>query len=170
MAVQGSLYVRLAQDRDVNEIVSLLTEGAERQRGFEGTAGWPIPYPLDQVAIGVRQGIFYVAEIDGRIVATFALHWDDPRFWGSQPPIAGYVHKLAVRKAMAHQEIGRRTIEWIAHHVRASGRTVLRLDCLSTNRRLVAFYESLGFRGVRIVRAGAPGEEWPWLLMERPLL
>ncbi|HXY47079.1 MAG TPA: GNAT family N-acetyltransferase [Thermoplasmata archaeon] len=170
MEPQGSLHVRPANDPDIAEIASLLTEGAERQRTLDGTTGWPIPYPLEEVALSVHQHAFYVVEIDGEIIATFMLVWDDVRLWGSQPPIAGYLHKLVVRRRWAHRDIGRRTIEWVADRVRASGRSVLRLDCRSTNRRLVAYYESLGFQGIRVVRAGPPGKEQPCLLMERPLV
>ena len=169
MTPEGPLSVRLADDQDIAEIASLLTEGAERQLKLEGTTGWPIPYPPEDVALSVQQRSLYVVELNGRIVATFALVWADPRFWGDQPPIAGYVHKLVVRAYWAHREIGRRTLEWIADRVRASGRSVLRLDCLSTNRQLVGHYESLGFRGIRVVRVGPPGQEVPCLLMERPL-
>ena len=163
------MHVRLAEDRDIAEIASLLTEGAERQRELEETTGWPIPYPPEEVALAVHQHAFYVVEVDGGIVATFALAWDDPRLWGSQALIAGYVHKLVVRLGWAHRGIGRGAMEWMANHVRASGRSVLRLDCPSTNRRLVAHYESLGFQAIRVVRAGPPGNERPCLLMERRL-
>jgi len=169
METLGSVHVRLAEDRDVAEIASLLTEGAQRQLRLEGSTGWPIPYPLEEVALSVRQHVVYVVEIDGGIVATFTLVWDDLRLWGPQPPIAGYVHKLVVREVWTHRDVGRQTIEWVANHVRDSGRTFLRLDCPGTNRRLIAHYESLGFRGIRVVRAGLPGTERTCLLMERPL-
>src|SRR5205823_916179 len=58
---------------------------------------------------------------------TITLRWEDPAFWGEQPPVAGYVHAIAVRRAFAG--LGPKMLEWAEEQVRGSGRGLVRLDC-----------------------------------------
>lgn len=163
------LRFRPAVDQDVPEIATLLTEAAEYAKRREGFEGWPIPFPAEEVRDAIRRDENYVIDVGTRIAATFCLSWSDRAFWGDQPPIAGYVHKLAVRRAFAHQGLGRKALEWVVDRARAAGRTRVRLDCHAGNRYLVAFYESLGFRPVRTVELATSGRLRPYLLMERDL-
>jgi protein-tyrosine phosphatase len=97
------------------------------------------------VAALVERGNFHLASLDGETVATFALLWDDPAFWGEQPPDAGYVHALAVRRAYAGRGLGERLLDWAEAQAAAAGRGYLRLDCMSDNAVLREYYERLGF-------------------------
>jgi ribosomal protein S18 acetylase RimI-like enzyme len=163
------LRVRVARVRDVPSIVNLLTEAATLQRRFEGGGGWPVPFPRAPIAEAVERKEFHVGVRGGRVVAAFSLTWDDRRFWGRQRPTAGYVHKLAVRRSEAHRGVGRRMIEAAVDRARAAGKSLLRLDCLRANVRLVAYYESAGFRKIRTVRRGPPGQRLVYQLFERDL-
>jgi predicted N-acetyltransferase YhbS len=112
------------------------------ERGYEQ---WPLPFPRDELAAAVERGDVYVAELDGEVVATVTLLWDDPMYWGNGPPDAAYVHKLAVSRACAGQRIGSAIVEWADATAAAAGRQFLRLDCLGDNPRIRAYYEQLGF-------------------------
>ncbi len=166
---EGPIRVRVAGPSDVPAIVEALTEAAAHQRRFEAGGGWPVPFPREPVEEGIRRQEFHLAERGPAVVGTFSLSWDDPRFWGSQPPVAGYLHKLAVRRTEAHRGVGRQLIEWTARRTRSTGRTLLRLDCLRANARLVAYYEAAGFQRVRVIRLDPPVPPFDFQLMERPL-
>ena len=112
------------------------------ERGYEQ---WPLPFPHDQIAAAIERGEVYVAELDGDVVATVTLLWDDPTYWGERPADAGYVHKLAVRRACAGQRIGNAIVAWADETAAAQGRRFLRLDCLRDNPGIRAYYENLGF-------------------------
>ena len=71
--------------------------------------------------------------------------WSDPAFWGERPPDAGYVHAIAVRRAYAGRELGKRLLDWAEGRATESGREYLRLDCMTDNENLRAYYERLGF-------------------------
>jgi len=86
-----------------------------------------------------------VAELDGDVVATVTLLWDDPTYWGERPADAAYVHKLAVSRASAGLRIGQAIVEWADASAAAAGRDYLRLDCLRDNPGIRAYYERLGF-------------------------
>jgi GNAT superfamily N-acetyltransferase len=112
------------------------------ERGYEQ---WPLPFPRDELAAAIERGEVYVAELEGEPVATVTLLWDDPMYWGERPADAGYVHKLAVRRACAGQRIGSAIVEWADKTAAAAGREFLRLDCLRDNPGIRSYYEQLGF-------------------------
>ena len=138
------MNVRRCQAKDVATVAELLDEATVwvGERGFEQ---WPLPFPRDELVAAVERGEVYVAELNGEPVATVTLLWDDPQYWGEQPPDAAYVHKLAVRRACAGQRIGRAIVEWADATAAASGRRFLRLDCLRDNPGIRTYYENLGF-------------------------
>ena len=112
------------------------------ERGYEQ---WPLPFPHDEVAAAIARGDVYVAELDGDLVATVTLLWDDPMYWGERPPDAAYVHKLAVSRACAGRRIGKAIVEWADGTAAANGRQFLRLDCRRNNPGIRTYYENLGF-------------------------
>ncbi len=165
----GSLRYRRATPNDLTAVVGLLTEAAEwaKQRGVE--RWWPVPFPSDGVRRGIDQQEVVLVEIDGEPVATLTLRRDDPIMWGDQPPVAGYVHRLAVRRDHAGRQLGRTALAWAGDEVRRWGRSKLRLDCLATNPGLVRYYRAQGFREVARVAGNVPGEDRPSILWERDL-
>jgi GNAT superfamily N-acetyltransferase len=112
------------------------------ERGYEQ---WPLPYPQDEIAAAIERGEVYVAEMDGDVVATVTLLWDDALHWPDAPPDAAYVHKLAVSRAYAGRRIGQAIVEWADRKTSGAGRDYLRLDCVRDNPGIRAYYERLGF-------------------------
>ena len=139
-----ALEVRRAGPEDVDEIVEILSEAARWLCG-RGIVQWPDPFPRDRVAVLAERGDFHLAYVDGAAVATLALMWSDPTFWGDRPHDAGYVHALAVRRAWAGRGLGARLLDWAQEQAAAAGREYLRLDCRAENGALRAYYERQGF-------------------------
>jgi GNAT superfamily N-acetyltransferase len=142
MSSASTLEVVQAKESDVDEIVDVLSEAA-RWLIACGIEQWPDPFPRDRVDKLVERGAFYVARVGGEIAGTLALLWSDPLFWGEQPPEAGYVHAIAVRREFAG--LGPKLLDWASDQVREAGRGLLRLDCRTENSRLRGYYESQGF-------------------------
>ena len=138
------LEVRGAEPEELDTVVGILSECARWLLG-RGISQWPDPFPAERVAALLEKGAFYLARLDGEVVATLALLWSDPAFWGERPPDAAYVHAVAVRREYAGRGIGHGLIEWAAETAAAEGRDYLRLDCLSENGALRAYYEGMGF-------------------------
>jgi GNAT superfamily N-acetyltransferase len=137
--------------------VATLLDEATVWVGERGYEQWPLPFPREEVEAAIERGEVYVAELDGDVVATVTLLWDDPTYWGRRPPDAGYVHKLAVSRACSGQRIGHAIVEWADRTAAAAGRDFLRLDCLRDNPGIRAYYERLGFehRGDLVVNGRA---------------
>ena len=138
------MNVRRCQARDVSVVAELLDEATVwvGERGYEQ---WPLPFPHEDIAAAIERGEVYVAELDGEVVATVTLLWNDPTYWGDRPADAAYMHKLAVRRACAGQRIGSAIVEWADRTAAAADRDFLRLDCLGDNPAIRAYYERLGF-------------------------
>jgi GNAT superfamily N-acetyltransferase len=136
--------IRRCQTRDVAVVGSLLDE-ATVWVGERGYRQWPLPFPRVEILDAIGRGEVYVAELEGDVVATVTLLWDDPMYWGERPPDAAYVHKLAVRRACAGRRIGTAIVDWADATAAAAGRDFLRLDCNGDNPHIRAYYEQLGF-------------------------
>ena len=127
---------------ELEEVVAVLSEAAAWLRAL-GIEQWPDPFPAAWVEPSIERGETYLAR-DGDLVAgTITLRWDDPAFWGEQPPVAGYVHAIAVRREFAGA--GPALLDWADGQVCAEGRELLRLDCRTENARLRRYYEGQGF-------------------------
>ena len=136
------MRVESASPEELDEVVAVLSEAAAwlRARGIEQ---WPDPYPAAWVQASIERGETYLARQGDALVGTITLRWEDPAFWGEQPPVAGYVHGIAVRRAFAGA--GPELLEWADGQVGAAARELLRLDCRSDNFRLRRYYEEQGF-------------------------
>lgn len=142
--MSGVLEVHRARPEDVDEVVSILSEAASWLTA-RGISQWPDPFPRDRVAALAQQGDFHLARLDGETVATLALLWSDPTFWGERPDDAGYVHALAVRRRHAGRGLGGRLLAWAEEQVAGARREYLRLDCRVENDELRRYYERHGF-------------------------
>jgi ribosomal protein S18 acetylase RimI-like enzyme len=131
-----------ATTEELEDVVAVLSEAAAWLRS-RGIAQWPYPYPAEWVAASIERGETYLVRLNGAVAATITLRWEDPAFWGEQPPVAGYVHGIAVRREFAG--LGSELLEWADEQVRVEGRDRLRLDCRTENVRLRRYYEELGF-------------------------
>jgi ribosomal protein S18 acetylase RimI-like enzyme len=134
--------VEQASAEELGEVVAVLSEAAAwlRARGIEQ---WPHPFPADWVEPSIERGETYLAREGEAVIGTITLRWEDPVFWGEQPPVAGYVHAIAVRREFAG--FGPRLLQWADEQVGAAGRELLRLDCRTDNDRLRRYYEGHGF-------------------------
>jgi RimJ/RimL family protein N-acetyltransferase len=136
------LDVRRAGPADLELVRSVLEEASAwlHARGIEQ---WPAQWPDQWIVPAIDAGTTWLAHHGDEIVGTITLQWDDPVFWGAQPPVAGYVHRLAVRRAAAGA--GAALLTWAERAVVTEGRELLRLDTWSGNTSLRAYYEAAGF-------------------------
>jgi protein-tyrosine phosphatase len=127
--------VRPARAEDVELVAAMLDETGE----------WPQPFPREELVERMGGEELFLVDVDGEPAGTFTLLWDDPSFWGEQPPDAAYLHKLAVRPDFRGRGLGARVVEWAERRAAAAGRTYLRLDCKRNDPRIRGYYERLGF-------------------------
>jgi GNAT superfamily N-acetyltransferase len=93
----------------------------------------------------VDQGEVYLANVEGQPAGTFTLQWADPLVWKNVPEDAGYVHRLAIRRAFAGRGLGRAMLTWAEFMAASNGKRYLRLDCMTENTALRLYYRQVGF-------------------------
>jgi protein-tyrosine phosphatase len=168
-AEQGAapaVVVRRAGRGDAATVAGIMTRAASWLNDNEKWNDWPVPCPVALVEERMAASEVYVARESGVAVGTFALRWEDERYWGDRPPDAGYVHQLAILPSRSGAGLGRALLEWAGSEIRRRGRGSLRLDCPATNAGLCAYYERNAFRrvGERVMPTG-----YHAVLYERPV-
>lgn len=166
-----TVQVRQAEVSDVPAVIDVLS-GASRWLRSRDIIQWPERFEDSFIAASAQRGELYVAVDGDSVVATITLQWSDPMFWGQRSD-AGFFHRLAVSRS--HAGLGRRLIDWADRQTEQHGRPFLCLDVMTSNRRLRAYYESLGFEKVGDIQGppehphGAAHGAWQATLYHRPV-
>jgi protein-tyrosine phosphatase len=148
----------LATATDVPDVVRLrdaaatwlLARGIDQWHPGEVSAG--------RLATRVAAGEVFVVRSGGRIAAAVVVTDADVRVWGPDDGDAGYVHTLVVDRAYAGTELGRTVLTGAESRIRAAGRVRGRLDCVSANPRLRAYYRDAGYAEVGHATFRADGD------------
>jgi ribosomal protein S18 acetylase RimI-like enzyme len=80
-------------------------------------------------------------------VGAVRILWADEDVWGAAglDGAAGYVHTLVIDRAYAGGGMGLAILRSAERIVAASGRALLRLDCIEGNSALQRYYTSAGY-------------------------
>ncbi|MFF9817184.1 GNAT family N-acetyltransferase [Streptomyces sp. NPDC014006] len=119
----------------------------------------------------MREGEVWLAYAGNTLTGAWELWWTDEAAWGPRPADAGYIHRLMTTPHTAPPGTGRAMLAQAESRITATGRPHARLDCLSTNPRLRAYYESAGYRVVGEQQAKTDGGGSPYAvtLLEKRL-
>jgi protein-tyrosine phosphatase len=141
----------------------------------DAVADWLLARGIDQwhpgqlteadLAAHAAAGRLHVIRSAGRVVAAVVVQHADEPIWGPDDGKAGYLHTLVVDRAHAGTGLGGRLLAGAEDVIAASGRPLARLDCVSRNPALRAYYRAAGYAevGTREVYYGAI------TLFEKPL-
>ncbi|WP_228976989.1 GNAT family acetyltransferase [Paraburkholderia gardini] len=89
--------------------------------------------------------LFFVAEMDGRIVGTIMAGYDGHRGW---------LYSLAVDTSLRRRGIGKQLVVHAEHALTALGCPKVNLQVLSAKAGVRGFYEALGYRADEVVSLG----------------
>lgn len=103
---------------------------------FPDAPPWNDPVSNIRRKLPIQPELFLVGELNRRIVATAMAGFDGHRGW---------VYYVAVAKDCRRRKLGRAIMTEIEYRLRSFGVPKLNLQVRSTNRDVIAFYESLGF-------------------------
>ena len=142
------LRIVVAQPGDLGRYIDLLEEVAVWLEA-RGIRQWPVGQfrlSSDYYAGSIARAEVQLALSGDDLAGTLRLLPRDPIVW---PEIdvddAVYVYNLAVRRAWAHQQIGRRLLAWAAGRSASLGRQYVRLDTMVDNDVLRRHYQQTGF-------------------------
>lgn len=89
---------------------------------------------------------YFILERNNEIVAGFELSTDS-KYWDDNKTKAYYIYKLVTR--VGNKGIGNIVFDICKDLAKANNKEYLRLDCLSTNKKLNDIYESHSFKLVK---------------------
>jgi GNAT superfamily N-acetyltransferase len=163
------LRIRLAVVDDMETILGIIGQAAE-WLGTKGTDQWARPWPDEEsrnarIYRGIQNGITWVVEDHGELVATITSRQNGNRnLWTgrelSDPAV--YVSRLVVSREYAGNEIGAALVDWAGYGaLRTWQAQWIRIDVWTTNLTLHSYYETRGFRQVRICDFDDPDSSYP---------
>ncbi|MEU8776174.1 GNAT family N-acetyltransferase [Streptomyces sp. NPDC048606] len=172
MIIEDGVLFRQAAEKDAGTLVELYDRAARwiLARGIEQ---WK-PGDKDEAHFRARMRdgeVWLAQDADGHVVGGYELWWADEEAWGVQPPVAGYVHRLMVEREAAPPGTGMRMLVHAERRIARTGRDRARLDCVSTNPRLLEYYRGAGYRivGEFPHKEGKDGRVYGVILLERRL-
>ena len=139
-----------ARATDIPLIADILKDATERKLQHGDTVWGSEGWTDEEIQGTMSESTVYIVREGEHTAGTVSLQWDDERSWGEQLPVAGYIHRLAIKHEYVGQGLGEIIIDWAAARAREHDRYLLRLDCENSNNQLCAYYEKLGFIKVGI--------------------
>ncbi|MFG2210521.1 GNAT family N-acetyltransferase [Streptomyces sp. NPDC048638] len=149
------MIVVRAVPADIPRLLKFRTDAA-RWLQAHGSDQWSTPYPPELLLESVTAGEVYLFLPTPRAapVATVTLDRKaEPVLWTEEErrEPALYVHKLTLAQPGSGGGLGARILNWCGDQAARGGARWLRLDAWTTNTRLHAYYENLGFTHLRTV-------------------
>lgn len=93
------------------------------------------------------RGNCYVLYADHVPAATFILQWKDPVYYDDVPDnTAGFIHKVAIRRPFAGQNLFQVMLDFCRRQCRERGLREIQLETDATRPSLMRFYERYGFQ------------------------
>jgi ribosomal protein S18 acetylase RimI-like enzyme len=163
-----ALSVDVAKLEDAEALAEILTSGL-RNKIAHGDMAWGTePYASEELRERIKEGNTYIAKLGNQPVGTLLLIWEDEMMWGEQPPVAAYVHQLAIKDGYRGMDLGRQLLDWAGQQAASNDRKLLRIDFPPENQGLKSYYEKLGFQWVQNREVNAPNATYTAALYERP--
>ena len=100
----------------------------------------------DNLIDDYTSGNCYVMYADDVPAATFILQWVDPLYYPDVPPdTAGFIHKVAIRRAFGSQNLFALVLAFCQEQCLARNIHEIQLETDATRPVLMRFYERYGF-------------------------
>lgn len=157
------LTIEPATDADLPAYLRIRDAAAE-QMVANGIVQWQpgeltVPMLLDWLG----DGQLYAARLDGQLVGGLMLMWAD-FFWDGRDGDAGYTHGLLIDRRYKGEGLGQELLAFAERTIEASGRSLSRLDTVTSNSALRSYYRAAGytevgervFEGDKVFDTGAP--------------
>jgi ribosomal protein S18 acetylase RimI-like enzyme len=106
---------------------------------------WNDPHKDIQRKLTTQPELFFIGELDGKLVASVMAGFDGHRGW---------VNYLAVAPACRNRGIGRLLMRHVEESLRARGCPKLNLQVRATNQAVLEFYRRVGYSADEVVSYG----------------
>ena len=152
--MKNTMYIRPAVPEDLEAAAAIYEEmfDAEETAGVNMTRWKRGEYPTKTTAAeAIRDGILFVCEEDGELLASMRLNHEQPECYFTydwQYPAAEdeilVIHTLCVRPSKEKRGVARAMAEFALDYGRSIGCKVLRFDTNAANTRAASMYAYWG--------------------------
>lgn len=112
-------------------------------------------YDKDLLQREVKEGLLRKLVIDGKIALVFSAIYSDKFLWHERDKDdAVYVHRLVVNPELRGQKLFAHVFRWLINDAKSNGRKYLRLDTWGDNPKMIAYYESFGYKFIKNYTSG----------------
>jgi GNAT superfamily N-acetyltransferase len=149
----GDLQMRSARQEDL-DVILLLREHLSEWLRDKGLDQWQKAWPDEReqarrIMLAIDAGATLMVCDGDRPVGTMTLHTEDRgKLWsdidGRDVP-ALYVSRMMVHRSYAGRDVGAEMLNWAEGRARDTRLGWIRLDAWTTNDKLHAYYQQLGF-------------------------
>lgn len=103
-------------------------------------------HPRKEFQKAIKEGYFFLLKKNKKIIACFELSYDS-KYWKDSNSQVIYIYKIVTK--IESKKLGSIIFEICKDIAKTNNKKRLRLDCLSTNKKLNAIYENYGFKLIR---------------------
>lgn len=146
--------IRQANDQDTNRVLRLLTDTAKWFKTKGSTQWRDLLKGIDthHTKEAISRGDVFIC-MSGKELAGMVMLLQSPSKWDQnlwqltdkEPNDSIYLHRLAINRQYANQQLGRKIVKWCQQHIQFEGKKKLRLDCIAHNDYLNQFYQKADF-------------------------
>lgn len=149
--------IRRAIKEDVEAVAASYEELLSYEEAHGSFTNWQRGvYPTRQTAEdSVREGILYVYEEDGEVLASMRLNHVQPEGYETanwRYPAEGeavlVIHTLCVPPRLSGRGIGKKMLAYAAEYAERTGCLVIRFDTYEGNTKAAGMYDHLGYEFV----------------------
>ncbi len=152
------MIIKTATLKDKEQILDILYEIAVHLKSKQITQWleWITPTKTDLKWIEdlINNDSFYLIIADNSTVGIFSLSDQDDKYWGKSIEKSKYLHSLAVLPHYKNNQFGKNVIDLLKLDLKEKNYTFLRLDCISSNKKLKQYYLNQGFNEVGLTNVG----------------
>lgn len=134
---------------EIDTVLSILnsTALALKTKKISQWTQWLEPKEIDikWISEKINNGYFFFIKRDHHLIGMFSLSDSDEKYWGKQNEKAKYLHSLSILPQFKGLKYGQEVIQKIKSDLTINDYKYLRLDCISTNDKLINYYQSQGF-------------------------
>lgn len=133
---------------DLNFVFWLYEEAMKYQyaKGYNVWKG----YDKEVLASEMNAGLQHKLILDEKIAMVFSAIYSDKLLWQDlDHDDAVYVHRLVVNPESRGQGLFKHVFEWLIADAQSKGRKYLRLDTWGDNPKMIAYYESFGYKFIK---------------------
>ncbi len=145
------MAVEKAAAGDETAVLTVMRDAAAwlKESGIKQWSGMLTPKGEEVVHQRVKDGVAYLATLNGEKMGTVTILWEDFQIWDEKgrDGLAGYIHGLAILRKYSEKNVGRVILGWAVDRIKAE-KSLVRLDCMAANPRLCRYYEEVGFQYV----------------------